>query len=402
VYENAGATINSVQLFHRTHAGSFSAVPMSFVNGHTWRASIPNVAAPVKVYYYVRAADSAGNVAFAPTTAPSASAFFTVGPTTSLFCDGFDFDQGWSVSSTALTGGQWVRGDPIGTQHNNKIAQPEDDDGDLGTLCWFTEQGAHFALPEDSDVDGGPTRLVSPALDLSGTVSEIAYSYWHFNSGADDSLTVELSANGVQWITARSYTGTKGGWKRDLIDVNSYLTPGPTVQVRFVVADSPNDSITEAAIDQVCVTALGSNLCLAPQVFCSAKVNSQFCTPSIGFSGHPSVSNALAFTIGASQILNQRSGLLFYGYGQAANPFKGGHLCCALPIRRTPTQSSGGNLGPSDCSGTMTFDMNAWIQSGADPNLVAGQPVAAQFYYRDPQDPYTIGLTDAVSFVVCP
>jgi hypothetical protein len=50
----------------------------------------------------------------------------------------------------------------------------------------------------------------------------------------------------------------------------------------------------------------------------------------------------------------------------------------------------------------MTFDFNARIQSGIDPLLVAGQFCAAQYYFRDPGDPFTTGLTDGVSFTICP
>jgi hypothetical protein len=55
-----------------------------------------------------------------------------------------------------------------------------------------------------------------------------------------------------------------------------------------------------------------------------------------------------------------------------------------------------------DCTGQFHFDFNAWIQSGIDPSLVAGQEVWAQYWYRDPgfAAPNNIGLTDAVEFTI--
>ncbi len=139
-------------------------------------------------------------------------------------------------------------------------------------------------------------------------------------------------------------------------------------------------------------------------IYCTSKVNSQFCSPSIGFSGGASVSSATAFHITASQMINNKSGLLFYSYQANGAPFQGGFLCCKLPITRTTLQSSGGSPSGADCSGTYDFDFNAWIQSGIDPNLIASAVVYAQYWARDPQDVfgYTTSLTDALTFTVCP
>ena len=101
-------------------------------------------------------------------------------------------------------------------------------------------------------------------------------------------------------------------------------------------------------------------------------------------------------------VVNSQPGLLFYGYGDAALPFQDGTLCVAAPQRRTPVQNSGGNPPPLDCSGSYSFDMNAWIQSGVDASLVAGTRVYAQFWSRDPQASFPTGLTNAIDFVIRP
>ena len=404
VYSNASAPLSSVQLFYRTHAGSFVALPMSALGGATFRASIPGQAASTKVYYYVQASNTSAFTVRKPSSAPSVSSFFTVGPTTEVFHDTFEFAQGWNVSNDpSLSGGAWVRGDPLGTFVGTRAAQPEDDDpADAGPSAMFTGQGSFGGPPDDADVDGGPTRLTSPALDLAGTIPQIEFSYWLFNLTGDDSLTVELSPDGSTWFTARVYTGGQGGWQRDVLDVSSYFVPTANVRARFSVADVAGISVTEAALDNVVVRALGANLCAVPQVFCTAKVNSAFCVPTIAVSGTPSLTSSQPFTIGVSRVLNQKSGLFFYGLGGNSAPYKGGFMCAAPPLRRTPTQQTGGNPALEDCTGTMTFDMNAWLQSGADANLISGAQVAGQFYYRDPQDLHTLGLSDAVLFSVCP
>jgi hypothetical protein len=139
-----------------------------------------------------------------------------------------------------------------------------------------------------------------------------------------------------------------------------------------------------------------------PSVYCTAKLNSQFCTPAISFSGYASASNFGPFLITASNVLNQKSGLLFYGYTQQAAPFLGGTLCVGSPVRRTPAQVSGGTPTGTNCTGTYSFDFNAYIASGVDPLIgTVGQAVFAQWWTRDPQDPFTTGLTNAVQFGIC-
>lgn len=138
-----------------------------------------------------------------------------------------------------------------------------------------------------------------------------------------------------------------------------------------------------------------------PVVYCTAKVNSQFCLPAISASGFASLTLPAPFVISATNILNQKQGLLFYGYGAAAGSFQGGFLCMTTPLRRTNAQNSGGSAGGSDCTGVFSFDFNAYLASGVDPLLVVGQQVNAQYWSRDPQDPFTTNLTNAVQFAIC-
>ncbi len=136
---------------------------------------------------------------------------------------------------------------------------------------------------------------------------------------------------------------------------------------------------------------------------CTAKVNSNGCTPAIGYSGAPSTSSSAPFFVSATNELNGKTGLLFYGAGAAVLPFQGGTLCVQPPIVRTPQQDSGGNPPPAnDCSGTYSFDFNAWIQSGVDPALVTGVLVDTQYWARDPLDPAGFGtsLSDALEFTI--
>jgi hypothetical protein len=144
------------------------------------------------------------------------------------------------------------------------------------------------------------------------------------------------------------------------------------------------------------------NGCGEPVRYCEAKQNSQGCLPQIAFAGQPSASVAAPFLITASNAINNKSGLLLYAFSPGAAPFQGGTLCLSGTLHRTPPQNSLGNPGGDDCSGSFTFDFNARIQSGVDPLLIVGTHVFAQYYYRDPADPFGVGLTDALALTICP
>jgi hypothetical protein len=150
--------------------------------------------------------------------------------------------------------------------------------------------------------------------------------------------------------------------------------------------------------------------CPAQTVYCTAKVNSLGCTPSIGAAGTPSATAGSGFTVSATNVLNNKSGLLFYSTtGQAATPFTGGTLCVKSPIKRTAGLSSGGNPPPNDCSGIFAIDMNAFAVSPGPPTplpalTVPGTVVNCQFWGRDPgfAAPNNTTLSNGLQYTVCP
>lgn len=136
------------------------------------------------------------------------------------------------------------------------------------------------------------------------------------------------------------------------------------------------------------------------QTYCTAQTNSLGCVPSIGFAGTPSLTCPLVFEVTASDVMNQQTGLLFYGLLSTAVPFSGGTLCVAPPWRRTPVQFSGGSQFPADCTGSFSFGFNAWIQAGNEPNLTFGSRVYGQYWSRDPGAPAGTHLTNALVWTV--
>ena len=146
----------------------------------------------------------------------------------------------------------------------------------------------------------------------------------------------------------------------------------------------------------------GAFAAVPPATYCNAKLNSQGCTPQIGFNGLPSATSSAPFTISATQVINNKAGLLIYGQNSANTPFAGGVLCVGSPLRRTAAQNSAGSMGTSNCTGSYSFDFGAQIQSGMNPALQPGNLVYAQYWQRDPQSSFGVGLSDGLAFHIAP
>jgi hypothetical protein len=178
------------------------------------------------------------------------------------------------------------------------------------------------------------------------------------------------------------------------------------------LAFGPNDRLAATGLDTAHggdVRTVQLDLSESPSAYCTPKINSLGCTPNLVFSGSSSASATSGFSVSVANVLNQRSGLLFYGISGANNvPFQGGYLCVQPPTLRTPIANSGGNATPpDDCSGVLSIDMNAFA-SGAlggspAPALgVAGTRVWCEVWSRDPVSPSTTNLSSALTYVVLP
>jgi len=127
-------------------------------------------------------------------------------------------------------------------------------------LAFVTGNGPPGGAAASFDVDGGPTYLVSPIVDLGGSESVVRYARWAFTAdGVPDALTIEVSDDGGgSWVLVETVSDTGGSWETAEFLVGDYVTLSSQLRVRFGVCDCPNDSVTEAGIDDFEVIALCS------------------------------------------------------------------------------------------------------------------------------------------------
>lgn len=132
--------------------------------------------------------------------------------------------------------------------------------------------------------------------------------------------------------------------------------------------------------------------------YCTAGTSTSGCTATITTTGSPSLSSTAAFTLRANNVVNQKTGFLFYGRHGQAVPFGSGFLCVEPGYVRTPIQSTAGNATGTSCTGFLSVDLNQWLRQGNDPAVTAGATLFCQFYYRD----VNASFSNAVYFTVAP
>src|SRR5690606_20084893 len=106
--------------------------------------------------YYIEAETTTGQTDTFPAGAPAQVVTAIAGDELARL--DFETADGWTVENIAVEDGAWERGSPVG---GGGRGDPESDFDGSGQ-AWATGNRSGNA-----DLDGGPTRLISPVYDLS-------------------------------------------------------------------------------------------------------------------------------------------------------------------------------------------------------------------------------------------
>jgi streptogramin lyase len=271
--------------------------------------------------------------------------------------------------------------------------------------------------------DTHPSALAIRKFDRGGNVIDT----WNVGFPPSD---VQVAVDGTVWTR-----NSANGDVYHLSASGAVLSSFPTINTNTAwgIARAPDGTIYTTDLNATTVARWAPNgaslgqFALAPGTqpvfitirectgaavaYCTAKINSLGCAPAIASSGLPSATLTSGFVIRGDNVLNQKSGLLFYGFsGPSALPFQGGVLCVNTPLRRTHGVQSGGTPAPAlDCSGVFALDMNAFAHAPGPPSpapqlTVPGTVVNAQWWGRDPgfTAPNNTALSNALEYTICP
>ena len=263
------------RLLVSTDGEIFVPATLEPVSDRGFIARLPAVACGEIIRYRFTASLSNGGTYVDPPDGEFTAVPSTGSTTTQM--ETYEIDSGWTASAGgATTAGHWERGDPNGTWVGSVPVSPANDFTPFeGTQCFTTLNAPENSSASAGDLDGGPVILTSPAQDLLWSDVEVQYAAWFYcndppPSGQADRISVEVSGDGKNWVVADEILSSTTGWRQRTFRMNDVLVPTATTRIRFVVGDIGNNSTTEAAIDDIRITATG---CDPPAPACTADLN---------------------------------------------------------------------------------------------------------------------------------
>ncbi len=265
----AGDTIEpgSETLHVSINDGPYAESPLVLSGGNTYLATLPPGACADRFDFYV-SVQLSGGLSFTDPPAAPVTTYTAIAAETPeiVFEDHIEGDvSSWSVvNDPSLTSGAWEQADPNPTFSGTHLVAPDDDATPAGTMAFITENGEAGEPVGTSDVDGGPTHLISPVFNLEDGDAFVSYAYWIVSLfGIHDGIVVEVSNDGGgSWTTVETLADATQEWTTSSFLVGDIVTPTAQVRVRFSVVDT-DGSATEAGIDDFSVTVLCPQACPA-------------------------------------------------------------------------------------------------------------------------------------------
>lgn len=249
---------DSLQLRYAVNGGEYLSTPFA-ADGDVFTAELPGINCLSTVDWFVTAMVNGSTYNDPPGGAFTPYSAIAVSGTETMIADSIEGDTSeWRVSSSDLTIGEWEPATPNGTINQGNFAAPFEDATIDGTDAFVTSNGVPGGAAGANDVDGGPATLESPVFDGLGD-PVISFRRWFYCSNGDDVFEVALSTDGGDTYTAinsLNTSGTNGVWELVTFRVSDHVTPSDTMRVRFRTSDNPNNSITEAGVDDFLVEML--------------------------------------------------------------------------------------------------------------------------------------------------
>ncbi len=319
-----------------------------------------------------------------------------VGQTTRLSVDSSGMEGNGSSGDNRISMSSDGRYVVFGSVASNLIAG--DTNGSADVFAHDCQTGQTTRVGVDSGGGEGNGNSSAPSISVDGRYVSFQSDATNLvpgdTNGHADVFLHDIQA-GTTTLASRSTSGSEGdgdsAWPS--VSGDGQRVVFYSAAANLVVGDT-NGSFDVFLREDPCSGSIST--------YCTAKTNSLGCVPSIGSIGLPSQSGPDNFYVTASNVRNNKLGMMLWSLSQDSHPFFGGTLCLHAPIKRTLGQNSGGNAAGSDCTGSYAYHFTQAYM--LQQLLGANTTVYAQFWSRDPgfAPPNSIGLTNGLSFTICP
>ncbi|QKK07068.1 MAG: hypothetical protein HND58_02085 [Planctomycetota bacterium] len=239
-------------VLHVDSGSGFVEIDMIESSDNVYQAVFPAIDCRSEVRFYVSAESTDGATGRDPQEAPAdAYEAYAAESRTVLLDDDFENDNGFTVINENVNAGGWKRSIVQGNPN---------DDYNGGGKAYITGNGLG-----NPDLDGGPTRLVSPTFDLSGLSDPyLGYARWFSAVDSTDRLTIELSDDGGStWATVEDLTDQGNQWVFVSHRVADYISLTDNVVARFSAVDGGSDTRVEGGIDAFILDEVDCGGCIA-------------------------------------------------------------------------------------------------------------------------------------------
>jgi hypothetical protein len=367
-------------LHYRSNGGAWQTTALLNTGGAHWSASIPAQNCGTDVDYYLTALNTMGASGAYPSDAPNGMLDFLVGWRFPAYTT--DFEQGANFWTHGIFG------DTSSNLDEWQLAAPAGDAGDpygttSGNNAWGVDLGiGAFNGSYSSNIH---VWLRSPPIDCS-TMSDVRLRFRRWltiERGSNDQALI--SVNGVVvWQNPSSVDFVDRTWVPFDLDISALAANNPNVVVEFAMRSDAALELGGWNLDDFSVFTLGAcgHSVAHPTNFCAAKPTSNLTIPSAGSRGIPTVFTN-NFSITLSDAMPTKQSICFWGTTPAALPFYGGYRCVQSPVNR---------------SGAVMTDAVGFAQIAVPVTpAMAGTQRCYQWWFRDPPDLYTVGLSDGVS-----
>ncbi|KAA0217323.1 MAG: hypothetical protein DYG94_01165 [Leptolyngbya sp. PLA3] len=240
---------------HVWDEGTWVSVPMTPTSGGAALVSFPSLqSCDGSVRYYVSVQNELGETDVSPIGAPGATYQARVADSGRvLFASDMASSDGWTyLQSPGLISGRWKSA----LVHTLGRMAPEMDFDATGR-CAVT------GVQDGVDVDGGPSIMISPEINLSGADDPVlSFAAWYADTNPTPGvLAVEYSTDlDPAWRTL-DQIGRTDGWEMRVYRLAAILGSAESVRVRFVASDEPNAAIVEAGVDRFRVEDMRCSRC---------------------------------------------------------------------------------------------------------------------------------------------